>query len=161
MHWWKHHSHPWSWTWCDTATALNVTTAEMCKAVINVDLSVEPLPGGAAFHMLHSALPSHPKGLDKRLFKPPCSKTLTPPSHPSEVGLPWLTNQERLSKIPAKELTSWGWDLFFSSVVEGTVMFLPSLFTPSQIFETTSSPDTNGTHKPSTLSDVMQRKITS
>ena len=28
-------------------------------------------PLGGAFHMLPNALPSHPKGLDKRLFKPP------------------------------------------------------------------------------------------
>ena len=130
MHWWKHHSHPACWTWCDQATALNVTTAEMCKAVINVDLSVEPLPAGAAFHMLPNALPSHPKGLDKRLFKPPYSKTLTPPSHPSEVGLPWLSNQERLAKVPAKELTSWGWDLFFSSVLEGNSDVLAFLIHP-------------------------------
>ena len=108
-------SHPACWTWCDTATLLNVTTAEMCHAVIGIDLSVEPLPAGAAFHLLPNSLPSHPRGLDKRLFKPPYSKSLTPPTHPSEVGLPCLSHQEKLAKVPAKEVTSWGWDLFFSS----------------------------------------------
>ena len=78
-----------------------------CKAVLGIDLADQPLPIGAAFHMLPNALPSHPKGLDKRLFKPPYSKTLTPPNHPSEVGLPWLVHQKQLAKAPEKELTSW------------------------------------------------------
>ena len=98
--------------------------------------------------------------LDKRLFKPPYSKTLTPPSHPSEVGLPWLSNQDKLAKVSASELTSWGWDLFFSSVLEGNSDVL-TLFTPLQAFATTSPLDKNGMRKPSTQSDVMQRKITS
>ena len=93
-----------------------ITTPETCKAVIGIDLSDQPLPIGAAFHMLPNALPSRPKGLDKRLFKPPYSKTLTPPNHPSEVGLPWLAHQEQLAKAPAKGLTSWGWDLLVEQV---------------------------------------------
>ena len=110
IHWWKHHSHPACWTWRDTASALKVTTAEMCQAVISIDLSVEPLPAGAAHHMLPNSLPSHPRGLDKRLSKTPYSKTLTP-----------------LEKSPpAKELTSWGWDLVLSSVLEGNSDVLAS-----------------------------------
>ena len=60
VHWWRHHCHPACWTWCDKATAFGVTTAETCKAVIGIDLSDQPLPIGAAFHMLPNALPSHP-----------------------------------------------------------------------------------------------------
>ena len=87
IHWWRHHCHPASWTWCDEATAFGITTAEVYKAVLGIDLSDQPLPLGGAFHMLPNALPSHYKGLDKRLFKPPYSKTLTPANRPSEAGL--------------------------------------------------------------------------
>ena len=130
VHWWKFHCHPACWVWCNKATEFGITTPETCKAVIGIDLSDQPLPIGAAFHLLPNALPSHPKGLDKRLFKPPYSKTLTPPSHPSEVGLPWLAHQEQLAKAPEKELTPWGWDLFFSSVLEGNSDVLAFLIHP-------------------------------
>ena len=33
-------------------------------------------------------------------------------------------------KVPAKELTSWGWDLFFSSVLEGNIDALAFLIHP-------------------------------
>ena len=56
--------------------------------------------------MLPNALPSHPKGLDKRLFKHPYSKTLTPSNHPSEIGLPWNAHLEQPAEAPEKDLTS-------------------------------------------------------
>ena len=94
------------------------------------DLSDQPLPLGGAFHMLPNALPSHPKGLDKRLFKPPYSKTLTPSNHPSEVGLPWNAHLEQLAKAPEKDLTAWGWEQFFGSVLEGNSDALAFLIHP-------------------------------
>ena len=116
IHWWRNHCHPASWAWCDKATAFGITTAEVCKAVLGIDLSDQPLPLGGAFHILPNALPSHPKGLDERLFKHPYSKTLTPANHPSEVGLPWNAHLEQLAKEPPVELTSWGWEQFFGNV---------------------------------------------
>ena len=71
-----------------------------------------------------------PKGLDKRLFKHPYSKTLTPANHPSEVGLPWNAHLEQLAKAPEKELTAWGWDQFFGSVLEGNSDVLAFLIHP-------------------------------
>ena len=130
IHWWRNHCHPASWVWCEKATAFNVTTAEVCKAVLNIDLSDQPLPLGGAFHMLPNALPSHPKGLDKRLFKPPYSKTLTPAYHPSEQGLPWNAHLEQLAGEPEVELTSWGWEQFFASVLEGNSDVLCFLIHP-------------------------------
>ena len=44
--------------------------------------------------------------------------------------MPWLSNQEKLAKVPAKELTSWGWDLFFSSVLDGNSDVLAFLIDP-------------------------------
>ena len=117
VHWWRHHCIPACWVWRDKATAFGVTTAETCKAVLGIELSDQPLPLGGAFHMLPNALPSHPKGLDKRLFKPPYSKTLTPSNHPSEVGLPWNAHLEQLAKAPEKEVTAWGWEQFFGSAI--------------------------------------------
>ena len=131
IHWWRRHCHPASWTFGVTKLQLSgVTTAEVCKAVLNIDLSDQPLPLGGAFHMLPNALPSHPKGLDKRLFKPPYSKTLTPANHPSEVGLPWNAHLEQLAKEPTVELTSWGWEQFFGSVLEGNSDVLCFLIHP-------------------------------
>ena len=78
IHWWQRHSHHSSWLWCEKAGVFNVTTADVCKAVLDVDMSERPLPLGGAFHMLPNNLPSHPKGLDKRLFKHPYNKSLTP-----------------------------------------------------------------------------------
>ena len=135
----------------------------MCKAVLGIDLSDQPLTLGGAFHMLPNALPSHPKGLDKRLFKPSYSKTLTPPNHPSEVGLPWNAHLEQLAKTPEKELNSWGWEQFFGSVVEGDSDVLSSLrflFTPLQTSMTTSSRATSGMHRQSPQS-VRTPRITS
>ena len=80
--------------------------------------------------MLPNALPSHPKGLDKRLFKPPYSKSLTPSNHPSEIGLPWNAHLEQLAKAPEKEVTAWGWDQFFGSVLEGNSDVLAFLTHP-------------------------------
>ena len=130
IHWWRNHCHPASWVWCEKATAFNVTTAEVCKAVLSIDLSDQPLPLGGAFHMLPNALPSHPKGLGKRLFKPPYSKTLTPAHHPSEQGLPWNAHLEQLAREPDVELTSWGWEQFFGSVLEGNSDVLSFLIHP-------------------------------
>ena len=130
IHWWRHHCHHSSWLWCEKAAIFNVTTADVCKAVLNIDLSDRPLPLGGAFHMLPNNLPSHPKGLDKRLFKPPYSKTLTPSSHPSEQGLPWNHHIEQLAKEPEVELTSWGWVQFFASVLEGNSDVLCFLIHP-------------------------------
>ena len=130
IHWWRNHCHHSSWVWCEKATVFNITTAEVCKAVLNIDLSDQPLPLGGAFHMLPNTLPSHPKGLDKRLFKPPYSKTLTPATHPSEQGLPWNHHIEQLSKEPEVELSSWGWVQFFASVLEGNSDVLCFLIHP-------------------------------
>ena len=130
IHWWKWHGHHSSWQWTEKASVFNVTTADVCKAVLDVDISEMPLPLGGAFHMLPNNLPSHPKGLDKKLFKPPYNKQLTPSNHPSEVGLPWNQNIEQLQKGPEVELTSWGWDLFFTSVLEGNSDVLCFLIHP-------------------------------
>ena len=80
--------------------------------------------------MLPNALPSHPKGLDKRLFKHPYSRTLTPSNHPSEVGLPWNAHLEQLAKAPEVPVTSWGWEQFFGSVLEGNSDVLAFLIHP-------------------------------
>ena len=130
IHWWRHHCHPACWVWSDKANALGVTTSDVCKAVLGIDLADQPLPLGGAFHMLPNALPSHPKGLDKRLFKHPYSKTLTPSNHPSEVGLPWNAHLEQLAKAPEVEVTSWGWEQFFASVLEGNSDVLAFLIHP-------------------------------
>ena len=108
----------------------NVTTADVCKAVLDVDTSERPLPLGGAFHMLPNNLPSHPKGLDKRLFKHPYNKSLTPANHPSEQGLPWNQHIEQLQREPEVELTNWQWDLFFPSVLEGNTDVLCFLIHP-------------------------------
>ena len=108
----------------------NVTTADVCKAVLDVDMSERPLPLGGAFHMLPNNLPSHPKGLDKRLFKHPYNKSLTPANHPSEQGLPWNQHIEELQREPEVELTNWQWDLFFPSVLEGNTDVLCFLIHP-------------------------------
>ena len=72
------------------------------------------------FYLLPKSIPSHPKGCDKTLLKPPYNKTITPPHHPSEQGLLWLAMQEQLRKSPPRvETTGWGWDLFFNSLLEG------------------------------------------
>ena len=105
IHWWRHHCHHSSWVWCEKAGVFNVTTADVCK-VLDVDVSERPLPLGGAFHMLPNNLPSHPKGLDKRLFKHPYNKHLTPANHPSEQGLPWNQHLEELPKEPEMELTN-------------------------------------------------------
>ena len=112
VHWWRHHCHPACWVWSDKANALGVTTSDVCKAVLGIDLADQPLPLGGAFHMLPNALPSHPKGLDKRLFQHFYSKTLTPSNHPSEVGLPWNAHLEQLAKAPEVKFTIWGWGQF-------------------------------------------------
>ena len=143
IHWWRNHCHHSSWVWCEKATVFNITTAEVCKAVLNIDLSDQPLPLGGAFHMLPNALPSHPKGLDKRLFKPPYSKTLTPAHHPSEQGLPWNHHIEQLAREPEVELTSWGWVQFFASVLEGNSDVLCFLIHPFS--RSTSAPGRRGT----------------
>ena len=80
--------------------------------------------------MLPNALPSHPKGLDKRLVKAPYSKTLTPANHPSEQGLPWNAHLEQLAKEPEMELTAWGWEQFFAKVLEGNSDVLCFLIHP-------------------------------
>ena len=121
VHWWHHHCHPACWVWSDKANALGVATSDVCKAVLGIDLADQPLPLGGAFHMLPNALPSRPKGLDKRLFQHPYSKTLTPSNHPSKVGLPWNAHLEQLAKAPEVKLTTWGWEQFFGSVLEGPV----------------------------------------
>ena len=119
IHWWRHHCHHSSWVWREKAGVFNITTADVCKAVLDVDMSERPLPLGGAFHMLPNNLPSHPKGLDKRLFKHPYNKHLTPANHPSEQGLPWNQHLEELQKEPEMELTNWQWDLFFPRVLQG------------------------------------------
>ena len=93
----------------------------MCLAVINVKLDQVPVPAGAAYHLLPKSIPSHPKGVDKKLLRHPYNKSITPPHHPSEQGLPWLAVQEQLRASPSPprmEKTSWGWDLFFTSLLE-------------------------------------------
>ena len=80
--------------------------------------------------MLPNALPSHPKGLDKRFFQHPCSKTLTPSNHPSEVGLPWNAHLEQLAKALEVKVTTWGWEQFFGSVLEGNNDVLAILIHP-------------------------------
>ena len=130
IHWWRHHCHHSSWVWCEKAGVFNVTTADVCKAVLDVDMSERPLPLGGAFHMLPNNLPSHPKGLDKRLFKHPYNKHLTPANHPSEQGLPWNQHLEELPKEPEMELTNWQWDLFFSRVLQGNTDVLCFLIHP-------------------------------
>ena len=130
IHWWRHRCHPACWVWSDKATALGVTTSDACKAVLGIDLADQPLPLGGAFHMLPHALPSHPRGLDKRLFRHPYSKTLTPSNHPSEVGLPWNAHLEQLAKAPEVEVASWGWEQFFASVLEGNSDVLAFLIHP-------------------------------
>ena len=130
IHWWKNHCHHSSWVWCEKASVFNVTTADVCKAVLDVDMSERPLPLGGAFHMLPNNLPSHPKGLDKRLFKHPYNKSLTPASHPSEQGLPWNQHIEELPREPEMELTNWHWDLFFPRVLEGNTDVLCFLIHP-------------------------------
>ena len=131
IHWWRHHCHHSSWVWCEKAGVFNVTTADICKAVLDVDMSERPLPLGGAFHMLPNNLPSHPKGLDKRLFKHPYNKHLTPANHPSEQGLPWNQHLEELpKKEPEMELTNWQWDLFFGRVLQGNTDVLCFLIHP-------------------------------
>ena len=130
IHWWRHHCHHSSWVWCEKAGVFNVTTSDVCKAVLDVDMSERPLPLGGAFHMLPNNLPSHPKGLDKRLFKHPYNKHLTPANHPSEQGLPWNQHLEELQKEPELELTNWQWDLFFPRVLQGNTDVLCFLIHP-------------------------------
>ena len=130
IHWWQRHSHHSSWLWCEKAGVFNVTTADVCKAVLDVDMSERPLPLGGAFHMLPNNLPSHPKGLDKRLFKHPYNKSLTPANHPSEQGLPWNQHIEELQREPEVELTNWQWELFFPSVLQGNTDVLCFLIHP-------------------------------
>ena len=69
------------------------------------------------------SIPSHPRGVDKRLLKPPYNKTATPPSHPTEMGLPWFSTQHQLDKSPpAPEMTTSQagiGQLFLSNVLEG------------------------------------------
>ena len=130
IHWWRRHCHHSSWAWCEKAGVFNVTTSDVCKAVLDVDMSERPLPLGGAFHMLPNNLPSHPKGLDKRLFKHPYNKHLTPANHPSEQGLPWNQHLEELPKEPEMELTNWEWDLFFSRVLQGNTDVLCFLIHP-------------------------------
>ena len=130
IHWWRRHCHHSSWVWCEKAGVFNVTTADVCKAVLDVDMSERPLPLGGAFHMLPNNLPSHPKGLDKRLFKHPYNKSLTPASHPSEQGLPWNQHIDELQKEPEMELTNWQWDLFFPRVLQGNTDVLCFLIHP-------------------------------
>ena len=131
IHWWRHHCHHSSWIWCEKASVFNITTADVCKAVLDVDMSERPLPLGGAFHMLPNNLPSHPKGLDKRLFKHPYNKSLTPASHPSEQGLPWNQHIEQLQREEEEvELTNWKWDLFFPYVLEGNTDVLCFLIHP-------------------------------
>ena len=130
IHWWRHHCHHSSWVWCEKAGVFNITTADVCKAVLDVDMSERPLPLGGAFHMLPNNLPSHPKGLDKRLFKHPYNKHLTPANHPSEQGLPWNQHLEELQKEPEMELTNWQWDLFFPRVLQGNTDVLCFLIHP-------------------------------
>ena len=130
IHWWRHHCHHSSWLWCEKAGVFNVTTSDVCKAVLDVDMSERPLPLGGAFHMLPNNLPSHPKGLDKRLFKHPYNKHLTPAHHPSEQGLPWNQHLEELQKEPEVELTNWQWDLFFGRVLQGNTDVLCFLIHP-------------------------------
>ena len=79
--------------------------------------------------MLPNALPSHPKGLDKRLFQHPYSKTLTPSNHPSEVGCHGLL-LEQLAKAPEVKLTTWRREQFFGSVLEGNSDVLAFLIHP-------------------------------
>ena len=130
IHWWRHHCHHSSWVWCEKAGVFNITTADVCKAVLDVDMSERPLPLGGAFHMLPNNLPSHPKGLDKRLFKHPYNKHLTPANHPSEQGLPWNQHLEELQKEPEMEFTNWQWDLFFPRVLQGNTDVLCFLIHP-------------------------------
>ena len=130
IHWWRHHCHHSSWVWCEKAGVFNVTTSDVCKAVLDVDMSERPLPLGGAFHMLPNNLPSHPKGLDKRLFKHPYNKHLTPANHPSEQGLPWNQHLEELQKEPEMGLTNWEWDLFFPRVLQGNTDVLCFLIHP-------------------------------
>ena len=132
IHWRRAHAQPWAWTWCDRAAELKITTADLCFAVIGIRLEEEPLPAGAAFHMLLKSIPSQSCGVDKRLLKPPYSKTITPPSHPCERGLPWPSAQQQLSKSPPPvELASWRWELFFASVVcEGNLDVLAFMIHP-------------------------------
>ena len=130
IHWWRHHCHHSSWVWCEKAGVFNITTADVCKAVLDVDMSERPLPLGGAFHMLPNNLPSHPKGLDKRLFKHPYNKHLTPANHPSEQGLPWNQHIDELQKEPEMELTNWEWDLFFPRVLQGNTDVLCFLIHP-------------------------------
>ena len=130
IHWWRHHCHHSSWIWCEKASVFNITTADICKAVLDVDMSERPLPLGGAFHMLPNNLPSHPKGLDTRLFKHPYNKALTPAHHPSEQGLPWNQHIEELQREEEVELTNWKWDLFFPYVLEGNTDVLCFLIHP-------------------------------
>ena len=131
IHWWRNHCHPSSWVWCEKATVFNITTAEVCKAVLNIDLSDQPLPLGGAFHMLPNALPSHPKGLDKRLFKPPYSKTLTPvqvtPLSKAYRGITTLSNSRGSLKLNSPPGVGFQ---FFGSVLEGNSDVLCFLIHP-------------------------------
>ena len=69
IHWWQRHSHHSSWLWCEKAGVFNVTTSDVCKAVLDVDMSERPLPLGGAFHMLPNNLPSHPRGTRQALVQ--------------------------------------------------------------------------------------------
>ena len=87
-------------------------------AILGVNLRNQPLPTGAGLGMLPRSLPSHPRGHNKLVFQPPCSKTITPLDHASEVGLPWHSTQA----VEVKEaVTDWGWPLFFSHLLLGNM----------------------------------------
>ena len=131
IHWRRSHAKPWAWTWCEKAADFKISTADLCFAVIGIHLEEEPLPAGAAFQMLPKSIPSHPRGVAKRLLKQPCSKTITPSSHPNEQGPPWLSAQQQLSKSPpSTELTNWQWELFFISALEGNSDVLAFMIHP-------------------------------
>ena len=69
IQWWRNHCHPSSWVWREKATVFNITTAEVCKAVLNIDLSDQPLPLGGAFLCFPMRCPVTPRDWDKRLFQ--------------------------------------------------------------------------------------------
>ena len=118
LHWWKTHATSQHWSFCDAATALDVSTQDILMAILGVNLRNQPLPIGAGLGMLPRSLPSHPRGHNKLVFQPPWNKTITPLDHASEVGLPWHSTQA----VEVKEaVTDWGWPLFFSHLLLGNM----------------------------------------
>ena len=149
VRWRKHHSHPWSWTYCDAAASLQVTTAELCQAVIGIDLADEPLPARAAHHMLPKSLPSHPKGLDKRLFKHPYWKTLTPQR---------LACRGCQHSSSTTSLQAGGGSYSLATSLKATQTCWPSRFTPLPTSRLTSPQGINGMRRLSPQSAATRQK---